>query len=56
MYHILFVAMALSAIATALYLQVFDSQGTHPRIQVAAYVLNSVGMLLLIAYIVAVAA
>ena len=56
MYHILFVALAISAIAAGLYLQVFDLQGVSPWVQVTAYVLNSVGMVMLIAYIVAVAA
>ena len=56
MYHCLFVALALSAIAAGLYLQVFDLQGVRPWVQMTAGALNAIGMVLLIAYIVAVAA
>ena len=56
MYHIIFVAVAISAIAASLYLQVFDLQGVSPWVQVTAGALNAIGMVMLIAYIVAVAA
>ena len=56
MYHILFVALALSAIAAALYLQIFDLQGVRPWVQMTAGALYAIGIVMLIAYIVAVAA
>ena len=46
----------ISAIAASLYLQVFDLQGVSPWVQVTAGALNAIGMVMLIAYIVAVAA
>ena len=57
MYHCLFVALALSAIASALYLQGFvDLLGVRPVVQMTAGALYAIGIVMLIAYIVAVAA